>query len=394
MKRRALITQAGFTLAEMMVSVLCFALAGGIVFLLLNSGMILYAKNMSVNTAHEDTRRSINRLLRDIHAAVAVPQFIDGFNSDGSLQVHSGTTSAAGVAFQLVAQGPLYVWKDPSASTLIMIYDGGNQAIAGERLIVPLWGIEADITKTVTAGTANHSNLWLMDAQGNVIDQTNTAGNAPVGAGKSSNSHNNSNNNNTYAICYYTDRVAYLVQNSQLKLYYRRYIGAGSSGNGGTWQWVNPVNNDTNGVVIARDITSATPFSPQWSGTAGVASVTLTSGGSSYNASTTVSISGGGGTGATATATIGPAPTKAITGITVTNAGSGYTSVPTLTFSGGPGSGAAGTVFLTTTPTTDDRYVHVTITATDPTFSNRSYKTTASLVDAGLPYRSRLCSVQ
>jgi hypothetical protein len=394
MKRRALIHQAGFTLAEMMVSVLCFALAGGMVFLLLNSGMILYAKNMSVNTAHEDTRRSVNRLLRDIHAAVSVPQFIDGFNADGSLQVHSGTTAAAGVAFQLVAQGPLYVWKDPSASNLIMIYDGGSTAIAGQRLIVPLWGIEADITKTVTAGTANHSNLWIFDAQGNVVDQTSTAGKSPAGNGNNSNAHNNSNSNNTYAICYYTDRAAYIVQGNQLKLYYQRYIGAGSSGTGGTWQWVNPLNNNTNGVSIARDITSAKPFSPQGSTTAGVASINVVSGGSSYNPSTTVTISGGGGTGATATATVGPAPTKAITGVTVTNAGSGYAWAPTVTFSGGAGSGAAATVSLNSTLGTDDRYVHVTITATDPTFSNRNYKTTASVVDAGIPYRSRLCSIQ
>src|ERR1041385_9156356 len=105
MKRRAPSQKAGFTLIEMMVSVLCFALAGGIVFLLLNSGMILYAKNMSVNTAHETTRRAINRLQRDIHASVSVPQLIDGINADGSLQLHtSNTTSAAGVAFSLFTQ--------------------------------------------------------------------------------------------------------------------------------------------------------------------------------------------------------------------------------------------------------------------------------------------------
>src|SRR2546430_942379 len=409
MKRYPSSPKAGFTLAEMMIGLLCFVVIGGVIFLLLNSGMILYAKNMSVNTAHEDTRRAVNRLLRDIHAAVSVPQLIDGLNADGTLQVHtSNTTAAAGVSFQLVWQDPNnpndtgthYIWKDP-ASPVIMIYNNGSctsgslcPPFPGQRLVAPLWGLEADITKTAAGGESNHVNVWLMDSQGDIIDQTGTAGRAPQGQGNSSNKHSNGNSNDIYAVCYYTERVAYLVQNSQLRLYYHRYIGGSPDGTGGTWTWVNPVNNNTNGIIVARDITSPTPFSAEWSSAAGVASVTVTNGGSGYQSSTTVTISGGGGTGATATATTSGPPTKAITGVTVTNPGSAYTSVPTVNFSGGSGSGATGAVFLTTTPTTDDRYVHVTLTATDPTFSNRGYKATSSLVDSAIPYRSRLCSVQ
>jgi hypothetical protein len=402
MKQRALAYQTGWTLAEMMVSVLCFALAGGAIFLLLNSGMILYAKNMSVNTGHEDTRRSINRLLRDIHASVSVPQLIDGFNADGSLQVHSGTTSAAGVAFQLVSQGPNYVWQDPNSQILIMIYDGGSKPTAGQRLIIPLFGIEADITKSTAALSSGHSNIFLTDAAGNVVDQTTVRGKSPAGQAKSSNS-STSGGSSVYAITYYTERVAYIVQNSQLKIYYRRYLGANSSGTGGTFTWVSPVPIDgdstnmnpsnwrTTGVVVARDITSSTPFSPQWSTTAGVASISVTTGGSNYPSATTVTVAGGGGSGAAATASVS---NGVITGVTVTNTGSGYTSAPTVTFTGGSGSGAAALASFTTTPTTDDRYVHVQITATDPTFSNRKLATTSSLVDSAIPYRSRLCSIQ
>src|SRR5919108_5739744 len=103
MTRPSFFHRTAFTMPEMMIAVLCFAACGGMIFTLLNSGMILYAKNMSVNTAHEDTRRAVNRLLRDIHAAVSVPQLIDGFNADTTLRVHtSNTTAAAGVSFQLV----------------------------------------------------------------------------------------------------------------------------------------------------------------------------------------------------------------------------------------------------------------------------------------------------
>src|ERR1051325_291805 len=95
MKQQTYFCKAAFTLVETMVGLLCFVIIGGVIYLLLNSGMILYAKNMSVNTAHEDTRRAVNRLLRDIHAAVSVPQLIDGMNSDGTLQVHTSNTTPA-----------------------------------------------------------------------------------------------------------------------------------------------------------------------------------------------------------------------------------------------------------------------------------------------------------
>src|ERR687888_1398334 len=172
--------KTGFTLIEVMVGLFCFVIIGGVIYLLLNSGTILYAKNMSVNTAHEDTRRAVNRLLRDIHASVSVPQLIDGFHADGSLQVHtSNTTGAAGVSFQLVYMDPAnpsdtgthYVWHDPSASNLIMIYNNGSctllnscPPLVGQRLVVPLWGIEADITKAQPSNSnSDHRNVYLMD---------------------------------------------------------------------------------------------------------------------------------------------------------------------------------------------------------------------------------------
>lgn len=113
----------------------------------------------------------------------------------------------------------------------------------------------------------------------------------------------------------------------------------------------------------------------------GVASVTVTAGGTGYTSAPTVAFTSGGGTGAAGTAKLGVlsvtitagtlytvAPTVAFaapggggitaTGtvtipggvpvVTVTNAGSGYTSVPVVTFSGGTTTGvaAAGTAVL------------------------------------------------
>src|SRR4051812_49381309 len=64
----------GFTAGEMMVAVGVAALLGLVFFQVLNAGIILYAKNSAVNASHEESREGLNRLTRDIHAAISVPE--------------------------------------------------------------------------------------------------------------------------------------------------------------------------------------------------------------------------------------------------------------------------------------------------------------------------------
>jgi hypothetical protein len=79
----------------------------------------------------------------------------------------------------------------------------------------------------------------------------------------------------------------------------------------------------------------------------GVAYVNVTTGGTGYSNSFSVTFTGGGGTGAAGTA-------KAVNGIiisvTMTNPGSGYTSAPTPVFTAGGGSSGAGTSYLMAGP--------------------------------------------
>lgn len=69
-----------------------------------------------------------------------------------------------------------------------------------------------------------------------------------------------------------------------------------------------------------------------------VVSIAVTSGGSGYGSTPTVTISGGGGFGATAVATVS---LGAVVLITVTNGGYGYTSAPTVSFSSGAATATA-----------------------------------------------------
>src|ERR1700687_4908126 len=142
------IKQGGFTAVEMVVSTMVMAILGIVFLQVLNSGMILYAKNTAVNSSHEDAREGVNRLTRDIHPAVSVPQLRNAttdvnYTVAGSFAVVSSTPSggvaptAAGISFQNVVSGSLdYVWKDPGNPNLIMINDNPSPPTSGMRLSV------------------------------------------------------------------------------------------------------------------------------------------------------------------------------------------------------------------------------------------------------------------
>lgn len=195
--------QSGATLGEMAVAVGVLGLLGLVFLQVLNSGLVLYAKNSAVNAAHEEGRQGINRMTRDIHAAISVPELRDlpaSFTGAWTsavvdpAPVAGVSPVAAGVSFQNIASGPNYVWKDPGNTDLIMIRDDTGIVVAGMRLIIPFYGLEEDITKVAASGSANHRNIFIK------ADQSTPAIDAPPTGG-------------SYCITYYTDRVMYLVQN-------------------------------------------------------------------------------------------------------------------------------------------------------------------------------------
>jgi hypothetical protein len=188
----------------MIVAVGVLGLLGGIFFAVLNSGMVLYAKNTAVNVAHAEAKDAVLRLTRDIHASVSVPQLRDENFAVVSSQPAAGASPtppvASGVSFQNISSGPNYIWKDPGNVNLIMIKDSPNQPIPGQHLVIPFWGslFEQDITKVTAGGAANHSNVFLANGYDTNINPRLQGG--------------------AYAITYYTDRVMYLVQNGHFVL--------------------------------------------------------------------------------------------------------------------------------------------------------------------------------
>ena len=67
----------GFTLVEVLIAMGILGIVGLMIFLVLNSGMVLYAKNTAVNTAHQQARAGVDEMLQNIHSSVSIPQLVD-----------------------------------------------------------------------------------------------------------------------------------------------------------------------------------------------------------------------------------------------------------------------------------------------------------------------------
>jgi hypothetical protein len=183
--------RAGFTLAETSVATGLFVLTAGMICLILIAGITLYAKNSSVNLAHEQVRQAIDRLQRDIHAAISIPVLVDAnrnaLNSSGP---------AAGVAFMLQSSPTLAVAADAAAtqSTIQVSGLGSYVPLVGQRFVIPAYQIEADIT------AVNGSTLTLASNLGRAVPVSNSPTNYNV-------------------VAYVADVVEYVVVNSELRFY-------------------------------------------------------------------------------------------------------------------------------------------------------------------------------
>lgn len=342
MKRisKAKLSEAGFSVGEMGVAVGVLGLLGLVFFQVLQSGLILSAKNTAVNAAHEEARQGVLRLTRDIHASISVPQLRDnGFAVVNSDPVSGVPPMAAGVSFQNVASGPNFVWKDPGNASLIMIKDNPTKPVEGQRIIIPFFGLEEDITKVTAAGSANHSNIFIK------ADQSTPNISAP-------------DYGSPYCITYYTDRAMYVVRKGS---YIRDSLGPYTI----TTAAYTSGNKD-------RYVLSGTTYVPSDTGTLTITPALYTSGSAQryrfedgelhlykqrYSGSSVY-----------------------WQDIAVV---AKYISSPTPFF-----------VPLNSGGSPNTKYVGVKLTARDPKSSNRGYLATASLLDTQVDYRSRITIAQ
>jgi prepilin-type N-terminal cleavage/methylation domain-containing protein len=213
-------SQHAFTLIELLISAAILSVVGGIIYYILNTGIILFAKNTAINMAHQQARTAVIQMETDLHSAVSLPQLVDETRTPVS-----GTGPAAGISFQTFAAGPFKVVSRASVgATSISVALGNYQPKAGQRLIIPTHQIEIDIASNV-AGSGTRSVPLISPIPNAVEVQLDDAGTfIPVDV-----------------IAFITDRISYVVIDRELRYFGRKGAATYS--------------------VMANDITSPTPFS-------------------------------------------------------------------------------------------------------------------------------------
>jgi hypothetical protein len=200
------------------------------IFLVLNSGMNLYAKNTALNSAHQQARTGIDQMLANLHSSVSIPQLVDSnLQPVAELDANGKPTSAAGISFQAFSGGPFPVVASAAATaTSIMLYCPGYVSAANSRLNIPSHNIEFNITSSTQVGPNRQFNLATPAAGiGTAVSISGTGIEGDAGT--------------TYVIgAFMTNRVSYAVVEGEL-----RYFST---------------NDPASYRVIARNVISATPF--------------------------------------------------------------------------------------------------------------------------------------
>lgn len=137
--------QQGMTLVEITVTAGLVGVLGLTIFALLNMGTILGAKNTAMNTAHQQARIAMLKIVDDLHSAISLPVVLN---------------QGAGISFQQWVSGPHKIKNDAATGQKvirIVVTTGQSAPVVGQRLVVPTHQIEDDIT----AVSGNNSDLSI-----------------------------------------------------------------------------------------------------------------------------------------------------------------------------------------------------------------------------------------
>ncbi len=226
-----------FTLVEVMVTVSIAALVGGMIFLVLNAGMNLYAKNTAVNAAHQQARSGVDQLLTNVHGAVSIPQLvmIDTTANPPVFKPVPTDGAAEGLSYQRFEAGPFPVVLSASASsTSIDLASGAFTPSTTTRLNIPTHNIELDVISNIDLGSGKRRYNFSTPIKTAVAIDGNGEENPPQ----------------AIVTAFMTYRVSYAV------------VGAGDPTAGtfvGELRFY-PTSNVANYRVIARNVTSDKPF--------------------------------------------------------------------------------------------------------------------------------------
>jgi prepilin-type N-terminal cleavage/methylation domain-containing protein len=223
---------AGFTLVELMVTITLMGVVGLVLCSILYTTTVLGAKNTAVNAAHQQARVAMIDMLQDLHASVSLPALSD---STGTPYASPAPIAAEGISFQQWSSGPHKLKNDAAAGAtqihLVLTSNAGPTPIVGQRLIIPAYQIEADIS--AVSGTASDCLVTLTNISGPALTPpvTYPVSTLPVAINGTGSSAGD-------VVCFITDRCSYAVSGANLN-----------------WKWKG------NSKAVANYVTNATPFS-------------------------------------------------------------------------------------------------------------------------------------
>src|SRR5215813_12458216 len=74
--RRLIKRAAGYTITELMIAVTIMLIVGGIIFLAVQAGLTLFAKNLAVNQVHATARKAVDTMAFDVARSIDPPQMV------------------------------------------------------------------------------------------------------------------------------------------------------------------------------------------------------------------------------------------------------------------------------------------------------------------------------
>jgi prepilin-type N-terminal cleavage/methylation domain-containing protein len=222
----------GFTLPELLVTMGISLLVGGMVFLIMNSAMVLYAKNTAVNSAHQQARAGVDQMLTNLRNSVSIPQLTDSnLQPVAEVDANGQPVPAAGISFQIFDGGPFPIVLDAAAgTTTIVLYCPGYTPPVNARLNIPSHNIELNVVSSV--GIASYRQFVLASPIGTAVDVAGSGIEGQAGV--------------SYIItAFITTRLSYSV------------VGAAPQGELRYY----PTNDTATYKVVTRNLVSGTPFS-------------------------------------------------------------------------------------------------------------------------------------
>ena len=120
----------GFTLAEILVALVIFAVVGILVSSFTLSETWLYAKNTAVNNSHRSVRRALDRLSNELQQTQNLPTLID---TTGKVTT---SATAAGVAYDHLVGSPFMI-NHPGGAGLAATATGVSVTLSTDPLASP-----------------------------------------------------------------------------------------------------------------------------------------------------------------------------------------------------------------------------------------------------------------